>query len=422
MVQTFIPLKTPKKQGLTLASTRQMSTKLGDIGIEIEVEGKRLPNVTIGVNSLTKVEVIDGFQKFWAYHPDGSLRGEENGEYVLRNPIKFGLVPDALKDLWDTFKECKTRIDDSNRTSVHVHLNCQQFHTNRLTSLMALYIIFEEILTAWCGDHRVGNLFCLRVKDAPAMLFNIRTLIQNEFAGGIPDSLHYSGMNVHALNKYGSLEFRSMRGTQDPDTILQWCKVLQRLYDLSAEFKDPREICYMFSGEGPVNFFHNILGDCTDFIRSGIPFTEQEVRQSMYEGIRLAQDLCYCRDWSAFEEVDLKKDPFGRSQNKVLGQLSYYSQEDALGQYTEPYDSVMDQHHGLHAPAPANHIVQVGTTLLPTQWLEPFPSPNPGTQSWFTDTITHAPAPQEMTQEELHQIEQMFHATQETPHEDEEPF
>lgn len=390
MDKTFIPVKQSKKQGLTIATVRSLVPKKGDIGIEIECEGRRLPMVGISIDQFKEGK---RFREFWSYHPDGSLRGAENGEYVLNHPIKFEEVPEALEALWRLFEVCKTKLDDSNRTSTHVHLNVQNFHVNRLTSLLALYIIFEDILTTWCGDHRVGNLFCLRAKDAPAMLQSIRSLINNDFAGGIPDGLHYSGMNVHAIAKYGSLEFRSLRGTQEFATILQWCNVLRRLYDISADFKDPREICYLFSGNGPSAFFETILGDCAPFIRDGIPFSEQEIRQSMYEGIRLCQDICYCRDWSLFEEVKLSKDPFGRSLKKVMQSLQHYEETDAAQeQYQEPYDGILNTPHHPQtitwAPAPA---AQGGINF--GQAVQPAP---------FTDMGDGAgPAPNPMTEQQL---------------------
>lgn len=43
----------------------------GDVGIEIEVEGKNLPK---------------HFEKYWRVEADGSLRGEDNAEYVLEKP------------------------------------------------------------------------------------------------------------------------------------------------------------------------------------------------------------------------------------------------------------------------------------------------------------------------------------------------
>jgi hypothetical protein len=50
--------------------------------------------------------------------------------------------------------------------------------------------------------------------------------------------------------------------------------------------------------------------------------TDDEVRDSMYEGIRLAQDLCYCRDWDLFLPMEYKQDPFGRKPERVLNNLA----------------------------------------------------------------------------------------------------
>lgn len=325
MAEVFLHKRPKKSKGFALQDSRGLIPTSGDIGIEIEVEGKNLPGVSFNNSVLPSM---------WAYHHDGSLRGEENGEYVLKSPILFDEVKDALVKLWECFEDCKTKIDDSHRTSVHVHLNVQKFHTNRLVSLMALYIVFEEILTAWCGEYRVGNLFCLRAKDAPGIIQRIIEYARKDFKGQVADGLHYSGMNLNALSKYGSLEFRTLRGTQDVDTILKWCTILRRLYDLSGEFKDPREIMYLFSAEGPVSFYQTILGDCWGWITGEIPFAEKEIRDSMYEGVRLAQDICYCRNWSEFEEVVLSKDPFGRSSASVAQQMDEIAEIIQINQQT----------------------------------------------------------------------------------------
>jgi hypothetical protein len=280
----------------------------GAVGIEIEIEGKRLPHE-------------DTTPAPWMYHHDGSLRGEDNGEYVLQTPIEFDKVGDALTKLWAVFEERKSVLDDSNRTSVHVHLNCQNFHLNRLTSFMALWFTLEEVLTAWCGEHRVGNLFCLRAKDAPAIIAQLRKFIKNDGASPLSEHLHYAGLNAHALHKFGSLEVRMLRGCSDPQVILDWLGILERLYKLSADYPDPRDICASFSSEGPLAFFEMLLGDRVSVVRAGIPYNDDQIRDAMYDGIRLAQDLCYCRDWEDYKATKLSADPFGRDLKKVVKKL-----------------------------------------------------------------------------------------------------
>lgn len=300
----------------------------GVVGLEIECEG----------NKFEKNDTNLG--PWWAFHQDHSLRGKDNAEYVLRRPIRFEQVPEAIDFLWEVFEKYGTKLDVSNRTSVHVHLNCQDFHLNRLTSFMALYFIVEEVLTQWCGDHRVGNLFCLRAKDAPGLVSQIKKFIRSDGKYELRDGLHYAGLNAHALTKFGSLEIRTLRGCTNPQTILEWLQILRRLYDLSAEFTDPRDICNMFSAEGPATFFDTILGDTANIVRQGVDMTEDQIRDTLYDGIRMAQDICFCRDWSLYNAVKLAPDPFGRDPRKVARKLS-----KAIGAAADPQltiNSILD--------------------------------------------------------------------------------
>lgn len=293
----------------------------GSVGIEVEVEGNKFPKVP-GMEMTHKALPMEGWT-YWHYVKDGSLRGADNAEYVLGKPIEFEEVPDAIAELTVKLEEYGSKLDDSNRTSVHVHLNVQQFHMNRLTAFIALYLCFEEILTEWCGDHRVGNLFCLRGKDAPGALTKIKRFIQSDGQTELNDNLHYAGLNTNALTKFGSLEIRTLRGPTDFSIIQQWVSILERIYKLSAEYADPRDIPAQFSQQGPMSFFETVLGEQGPVLRAGIDFDDERVRDAMYEGIRLAQDLCYCRDWSLFKPVDLKNDPFGRDMRKVAKAMAF---------------------------------------------------------------------------------------------------
>jgi hypothetical protein len=304
----FIPKNETPRPGVNVGVIFNKKSVKGEVGIEIEVEGKKLPH-------------SDDTPEPWLYHPDGSLRGEDNGEYVLAKPLKFKEVPKALEVLWGVFKEKKSKLDDSNRTSVHVHLNCQQWHLNRLAAFLGLYYTLEECLTEWCGEHRVGNLFCLRGIDAPGTVTSLKSFIRCDGEYPLSECLHYAGLNPNALKKFGSLEVRTLRGCSDPKIIETWVSVLERLYTLSADFPDPREVCTMLSEMGSLAWFETILGDKASIIRNAISFTDSDIDQSIKTGIRLAQDLCYCRDWSMYNPVDLKPDPFKRPAKKIIKKL-----------------------------------------------------------------------------------------------------
>lgn len=305
----FVKRKDAQTAGFTIAVLLSRTEVKGDIGLEIECEGNKFEKETL--------------PKLWAYHHDGSLRGADNAEYVLKKPIAFGEVPDALKDLWAMFSKTGTVLDDSNRTSVHVHLNVQKFYLNRLTSFMAAYYTLEEILTQWCGEYRVGNLFCLRAKDASSLITTAKQFIASDGKAKFRENVHhYAALNTYALHKFGSLEFRTLRGCTDPSVILDWVSILERLYNLSADYPDPRTICDKFSSEGPLAFFDFLLGDRAPMVRSVIGWSDDQIRNSMYDGIRLAQDICYCRDWDAYSPMKLSNDPFGRPLSSIIDKLS----------------------------------------------------------------------------------------------------
>jgi hypothetical protein len=250
-------------------------------------------------------------------------------------------------------KDYGSVIDDSNRTSVHVHLNCQGFTLTGLPLLLRCYFAVEEVLTQWCGEHRVGNLFCLRAQDATGIVSAFRKFVKSDGKFEFNDGYHYAGLNAQALKKHGSLEIRSMRGVKDPKVIIDWVRVLQRMYELSAEYKDPREVCSMFSGYGPLMFFEKILGSTASIIRGGVNWSDDDLSKSMLRGIRLAQDIVYCRDWDLYATQEVKPDPFSRKQSVVAKKLVGLSNKTIPLVWDSSGVQVTYDEHYEHSPQPA---------------------------------------------------------------------
>jgi len=344
---------------------KRKATK-GTIGLEIECEGNKFRKETVVAP--------------WTYHQDNSLRGQDNAEYVLSRPLEFDKIPEALDKLWAMFEAYGTILSDSNRTSVHVHLNVQNWYLNRLTSFFAMYFCVEELLTAWCGEHRIGNLFCLRAKDAPAIISQLRKFVTNDGRHPINDGFHYAGLNAQALFKFGSIEIRTLRGPTDKQVILDWVSILERLYTLSAEYDDPRDICGLFSSGGPLTFLSSLLGPQEVTLRNGISYTDDMIRDAMYYGIRLVQDLVYCRDWSTYKPTPIKPDPFQRDPLEVMEAVAAATVDPQIYNYTLNGGNIT---WGLIQPAPMP-MVQPGPPLhadeadtLIDEWVEDYePEPD----------------------------------------------
>ena len=257
----------------------------GDIGLEIEVEGSNLPRCT----------------KYWRNEQDGSLKGEETAEYVLSKPGNLEYISNALQYLDNLYTSTGTRVDNTVRAGVHVHINCQRLTMTQLYNFITIYLILENLLVRWCGEFREGNLFCLRACDAEWLLSVIRAAAldnRKQFRQRFhKDELRYASMNLKALGDYGSLEFRAMRGTRDLGLIYKWAETLFNLREFACTFDKPTDIIEQFSLGGINNFLERALGNNTGMFLDGVA----DYQKLLWDGMRNAQDVAYCCDWQKFE-------------------------------------------------------------------------------------------------------------------------
>lgn len=254
----------------------------GDLGIEIEVEGESLP-------SGRRLQATN-----WNSKEDDSLRGESK-EYIIKHPINLDEVKFNVDTLNDKFSKSGAVFYDSYRAGVHVHVNVQNLTFRQVVTFLTTYFIFEEVLTEWCGETRVGNHFCLRSTDAYYLIQSLVTTIsKNAVYNLASDSLRYSSVNVSSIPKHGSVEFRALESTIDTDRIYNWCKALLILKDWSLKFNDPREVLKSISADGYEIFFNKVFGDIADEFRC--EFLHEKIRN----GIVSAQDIAYCKDWEKY--------------------------------------------------------------------------------------------------------------------------
>lgn len=288
----------------------------GEIGLEIECEGESLFDAPI---------------QYWNTHQDGSLRpvnGHPPIEYTLRKPLDRGEVQKALRYLSGKLKLSGSKVVDSTRTSVHVHFNCQRLTIKEVYQFWCLYAVFEEMLIEFSGDDRKGNLFCLSGKQAE---YNVHLLEQSikteDFNELFNDNLRYTSCNFASLGKFGSLEFRSLRGTTDIGVISLWLDLLYTLKDKALTYKDPQEIVKEFLEVGPEAFLYRVFGHRQDMLDI---FREKSDRvQSMWDGLRMMRDVAYAVKWLPYDK-SLEK------QKKEEESLKVSVSEDILEGYIGP--------------------------------------------------------------------------------------
>lgn len=270
----------------TVSGVLKLPCPKGRFGIEIEAEGMNLPK-------------RGSVPREWREEADGSLVGEAR-EYVLKEPCSPQEVEHVLGNLWNSFEEGNTKFFFTGRAGIHVHLNVGDVSPTRMVTIACLYLLMEDLFVKFCGKEREGNLFCLRMRDADYLLDILVEGFRQNFMlviGG--DRIRYASINFSALMKYGSLEFRSMRFTDNKEEVILWIKLIRRLFLSSQKFKDPVAIVEDFSQEGAIPFFKKVLGVHAD-IPAFADIPQEELRDILYEGVRRIQDIAFCRDWSTF--------------------------------------------------------------------------------------------------------------------------
>lgn len=200
----------------------------GTFGIEIECEG----------NNLTPID-----SQYWRTEDDGSLRGrfpESRCEYVLKKPLKYKSAMLAVGHLLNQ-QRADVEFNFSFRTSVHIHVNVSDMEWEEYLAFCYTWLLCEGPLMDFCGESRKANRFCLRSRDSEGVVDIILKLINDATFVNIQENdVRYAALNVGATAKYGSLEFRGMRGTTDVDVLSKWMLTLgnMREYCLGKSIQD----------------------------------------------------------------------------------------------------------------------------------------------------------------------------------------
>jgi hypothetical protein len=288
----------------TVSLTR--AHKQGDLfGVELECEGRNVdwdgsdPNLT----------------RSWAPHADGSLRNNHGQacEWVFNGPVKYETAVKRVDTLFKYFQQRKAKLVTSNRTSTHVHFNMGDKNAYQLVNLFILFTILEDILDRYCGEDRRGNLFCLSSRHAEEQVAWINDVVFNRYSfGGFREDFRYCSLNLASINKFGTVEFRGMRGLDSKEDVVAWLNILNEFCQYACyTMKNPVEVIEQISVKTPIGFLKQIFSkENVALLTEGL--SEHEISASIYEGLRLVQMLCY-RVGTEFDQVRLRGRDFWAS-------------------------------------------------------------------------------------------------------------
>jgi len=196
------------------------------IGLEIELENIR----HLGMPLEDGVPVGAGW---WIFKRDGSLRNW-GGEFVFSAPLAGDEIIHALDDL--VLILAGSRPIASDRCSGHLHLDVRDLTQEQLFMLLLLSIIFEKPMYKMGGDRRNSN-YCVPFFKSSSLLRDMQMLrgfrSGDDFATYFGQEHHegykYTGMNVRPVGYQGSVEYRMLEGTYDPNRVLDWVNIILSL-------------------------------------------------------------------------------------------------------------------------------------------------------------------------------------------------
>jgi hypothetical protein len=220
----FAPLTVEKAKHLAYeqlqpANQYKVINETALVGIEIEVE-----NITDTIP----------ITHYWQVKTDGSLRN--NGFEFTSLPIRGKQIEPAMRHLSKALRQYNNP-DFSIRTSCHVHLNVRDMTWDQIKTLVLLYAIFERHFFYVAGTKREESIFCVPIYKTQILQhldsFQTRWNLWHK----------YCALNLIPIlgkddtKRYGTVEFRHLYGTDDVETIVQWCNHIFCLRQATQKYK-----------------------------------------------------------------------------------------------------------------------------------------------------------------------------------------
>lgn len=191
-----------------------MTTKEILFGVELEIESVDRHTPWNGMSPL--IEVKD----------DHSLRN--NGKEFI-TPPKDRETTLALFHNVHTCVKFRDPIEKfSERTSVHVHVNCQNMEVEQVRQAVMLYALFEECFFRMVEPSRRDNIHCVPITDT-----YLPAYFRQSLSTQVSKWSKYTALNLLPLKTLGTIEFRHMHGHDDPLLLKDWLLSIERLLSLA---------------------------------------------------------------------------------------------------------------------------------------------------------------------------------------------
>ncbi len=222
-----------------------LDTKEFVCGVEYEIEG------------IANHGAVQGSGEILITH-DHSLRN--NGYEYKTGPASYEKTLDLFQFIHKNLSFKKGVEQFSERTSIHVHVNCRHLELSTVKQLLLTYALLEPIFFNYVGDIRKNNIFCVPLNF---------TALPSSYKRDIP-YLHkawskYTAFNILPLGEnketasLGTIEYRHLYGTADFTIFKTWLQSLKMFHDYFTDHPAFDVLNYLEEGNKPVKLARDLL-------------------------------------------------------------------------------------------------------------------------------------------------------------------
>lgn len=225
-------------------------TKARKFGVELEVIGGRNVRAYTLAAALTNAGVTCEAQGYnhstsnvWKIVPDGSLRGF-NAMELVSPPMTFDAASVAtLRTVCGVLNSLGVTVNGS--CGFHVHVDASDLEAKQLKNLVAMFCQFESAMdTLVPASRRSSEWARSNARRLACVAGDMLTAVERAESAADLRAMHggnrYQKLNLEALGRHGTVEFRQAAGTTNADKVVGWVAMCVGLVSSSRKLRSLR--------------------------------------------------------------------------------------------------------------------------------------------------------------------------------------
>lgn len=156
-------------------------------------------------------------------------------DHSLRNNgLEFVSKPTPVDSIIPQFTELHQKVAFRNleqkfseRTSIHVHVNCCNIEETVVRNIILMYALYEEYFFMMASPSRRHNIHCVALTET-----YLPSIYKQKLVTLVSKWHKYTALNIKPLAQYGTIEFRHMQGHDDPVLLEAWLGTINNLVEV----------------------------------------------------------------------------------------------------------------------------------------------------------------------------------------------